>query len=178
MKIRPVFFVLLSVIALLIAFSIYSWPVKIQENINGITYRSNLTGYYEEMNIVIEGHYFRNLFKQNEFLGKFYIEGVDLPENLGQKENINIHFDRKGQGSLYYPGTQSDNGSGWFFVAAVYLDIRDMKVAVTLHEGVGTGSTQWGSAGGLVFAAPSDDRAEAVNITNELMKHWLKKPIK
>ncbi len=178
MKTKVLIIAFALLIMAIIAFGIYSWPVKIQENLDGITYRSNISGYSKEMNLIMDGHYYRNLFKQNEFLGKFYIEGIELPENLKQNGSINIYFDKNNQGSLYYQNIELGDGSDWFFVAAVYMDIKGKRVAVTIHEGAGTGSSQWSSAGGLIFAAPAKNRAEAIFLTNDLMEYWLKKPIR
>ena len=166
------------ILTIVIVSAIYFWPVSINENIDGILYRGNLPQYSENYTLVMEGHYYRNPFSKNEFLGRFYIDGIDLPDKLEQSGNVNIKFDKKGQGALYYQSNEPEDGLSWFSIGSVYFDINDQKVVVAVFDGAGTGSGEWNSGDGLIFAAPAANRSEALAVTNELMRFWLIKPIK
>ncbi|HPQ48043.1 MAG TPA: hypothetical protein PLP30_11785 [Clostridia bacterium] len=165
----------LVILGLVTAAAIYLWPVRIDRETDGILYRANLPSYSEEMVLRMDGSYFRKPFSDNEFLGIFHIDGIDLPDNLNPEGNVNIHFDKNGQGGLFY---MSPETAEWYSIGTVYFDLRSQKITVAIFEDAGTGSGDWSSAGGLIFSAPSQDRGEAVEITNELLDYVLIKPIK
>ena len=159
---------------LLIVLSIYSWPVRINEDIDGILFRGGISGNEKELTLHMDGHYYRNIFAQDEFLGVFDLEGLELPEDLKRTGSTSIHFNKSGYGSLFY----ETDSSVWVSIGTVFLDLKDRDIVFTIYDGAGTGSGSWSSAGGLIFSAPSEDRTEAAELANELMDSLLKVPIR
>lgn len=161
------------VLILLIILSIYSWPVRIKEDIDGILFRSDISGNETKLTLHMDGHYFRNIFSKDEYLGVFDLLGLSLPEDLKRTERTNMYFNKDGYGSLFY-----QNESEWLSIGTVFMNLKNREIVFTIYEGAGTEIGSWSSAGGLIFSAPSSNRQEAAKLANELMDSLLKIPVR
>lgn len=177
---RAILILFLSFAAVLVtsmvAGLIYNWPIKIDKSINGILYRAGNSEYIEERTLVIDGHYSRRIFKSDEFFGTFYIEGIELDESIDLTD-ASILFGSKMGGQLYYFDNRTNSGSGIITLGSVFMDARGDKVVVNIFDNFMNNYKTWNSGDGLIFAAPAEDRKQAVDITNELMSELLIKDI-
>ncbi|MBN1623238.1 MAG: hypothetical protein JXN10_08330 [Clostridia bacterium] len=176
MKRKATIFVSIIIVslALLSFFAFYSFPAKISGNIEGVLYQCNNGEFSENLTLEIDGHYYRNLFKGNEFLGIFNVMGLDIEGSPERRGNVSIRFNKNNQGSLYY--LNNDQGD-WQHIGVVYFSIPGPQVVLLVHEQADSG-TQWGSDNGFVFAAPAVTRDQALEITNNFMDYVLETPIK
>lgn len=177
-KIILISIAVVALLALLISWAIHAWPVRIQTTLEGVLTRGGISSFSEEYTLEIDGRYYRNLFRDDEFLGTFAIKEIELRKDFNREETVSIRFDENGRGHLYYPVEEPDGGPGIYYVSMVFMDIKDMKVAMGIHEETASGQSGWGSSGGLIFAAPAKSRSQAIEITNELMDEILILPIK
>lgn len=161
------------IVAGLITWAIYSWPVKMDQTINGITYRCGELDSSEKMTLVLDGHYYRHIFKSDEYIGKIYIKEMELKDGINKQNIANISFSMKIGGGLYYQDFGNESGSGYTFFGHVLLNPNGPEVVITVQDESGG----WNSEDGIVFAAPASDRLQAISLTNELMDAVLTLPI-
>ena len=164
---------LIIIVAGLITWAIYSWPVKVDQTINGITYKCGELDYSEKMTLVLDGHYYHHIFKSDEYIGKIYIVEMELKDSISKQNITNITFSMKIGGGLYYQDFSNQSGSGYTFFGGVLLNPKGPEVVITIQDESGG----WNSGNGIVFAAPASDRAQAISLTNELMDDVLTLPI-
>ena len=93
--------IIIAILALLSFLAIYSFPVKISGNIGGVLYQCDNGEFTEKLTLEIDGHYYRNLFKGNEFLGVFNVMGLDIGGSPERRDNVSIRFNKNKHGSLY-----------------------------------------------------------------------------
>jgi hypothetical protein len=128
-------------------------------------YRLGSGSLVENIDINVNGYFSRGLFKGDRFEGTI---------NIGDKElqKLDMMFAKDKGGILfYYDETTGDYTSH----GQIYFDNKREKIAITVFDQSRQDKSKknWSSNNGLMISAPANNRAEALEISNELLKETL-----
>lgn len=158
----------LPIILILVTYSFWvTFPKQIEKTLQGIYYQLGNEEELYEVTIHIDGAIRRGLFGEKTFEGVLDIEDEELPVSKGER-NVTIKFNGDGHGVIVYSGFRNGNpythGYGSIFVNHNFREITILK-----------GS--WNAEKGYMITAPAKNYYEALTISNELMKNFLKIPL-
>lgn len=170
---------LLLVVAVLIFLIIYSLPISIDKELNGILFRAGASepDYSQPINIKIEGKYYRRLFTTYNFKGSIDVsewrQDADL-EVLQDKSSCTINIGKPVFEGYWDNNTHSFGHSidgGLFFMKP---DTNEIMIIVFERDETGQAGTA-GGQNGLYYAAPCNTREEALEIVNDIYPTFLGK---
>jgi len=155
-----------ALIILFIIFGIiYFYPRKISGEYNAIMYRLGDSNYSENIKVSINGYLSKGLLKGDNFEGN-----VTIGDNKLSK--INMRFDnfRRGLLSCYVESIGDYTSYG-----DMYSDkmMKEFTICVLEEDKQRKGGKTWSGTDGLMISAPASNRAEALEISNKLMKDIL-----
>ncbi len=128
----------------------------------------------EPIYINIDGKLQKSLTGSKTFTGTIDIHGEKIPVPLDQRELV-IKFQEDGAGHIIY--SYIENGiPGTYGYGTLYINKDFSEVTITTYERdeVNTSKGGWTSEDGFMITAPAITRAEALEISNKLMKDYLK----
>ena len=145
------------------AISVLPWWSDIDITLNGIQARIGDEEYTEEKEINIRGRYWRYLFRNDRFEGRVEVEGYDFTfdERMWLVQLSFQKYKYGGASVLGYMGYANGrflDGAVW----QIYSDPSFNKVLIINSDG---------NEGQLFISAPADNRAQAIDIANEL-ENW------
>jgi len=163
-------------IVLIIVFILYMiFPTKVDLTVEGVKYRlgTENRNILKPVTIQVNGTLHKSLTGTRTFKGTLYIEGEEIPTAAEQKE-LTIEFDPKAQGYLAFPNPPTYKPPYLSF-GMIYINNDFSQISITVHDKdlLNPGVGQWNSDDGFMIAAPAQNRAEALHISNELMKPTL-----
>ncbi len=150
------------IIVLVIIFFVYIYPKKIDREINAIMYRLGDSHYSENIQVDINGYFSKGLLKGDRF------EGVmTIGENKLTK--INLRFDKFNRGLLF---CYDENTGDYTSYGDMYSDqmMKEFTICILEEDIQGKGGKTWSPIDGLMVAAPANNRVEAIDMSNKLMK--------
>jgi hypothetical protein len=126
----------------------------------GIEFKSGNGLFEKKVSVKIDGWYSKKL-RGHEFEGSMFINDNELRE-------VNLKFDKYGNSSII--SYREDKGEYDFF-GELFVNGRFEKLAICVFEEdiEKAGASHWSSKGGLVVAAPAENRGEALKIASELI---------
>ena len=167
----------LLILTILSSLIIYSWPIRINKEIDGILFRADAsdTEYSDTMPVTINGKYYRSIFSYDRFVGEVYIR--DLHPDVGEetlKQRMTLDFNGEKPAILGYWKVNVGSFSDRINVGSIYMTPGVKKVMILVAEKDDYGG--YGGDTGLFYAAPCDNREEALIIVNEIIeKIWSKR---
>jgi hypothetical protein len=165
---RKIRVVSISILLILVAFSIwFIFPKHHTKTLQGISYQLGNEEAVQEVTISIDGKVKRGLFGKKTFEGVLEIQGEELPVPKGER-NLTIKFNENGFGIMGYAGF-TDEKPYTYGYGSIFANHDFTKV--TILKG------SWDAKDGNMITAPAKDYTEALNISNELMKDFLRKPL-
>lgn len=148
---------------------VYTHPKHINRSILGIEYRTgNPNGSTKPLTIQVNGTLQKSIKGVLTFHGTIELSGNSEP-NPNNNRTLTVHFDGPGEmGWMVYgwwekDGTPKTQGYGAIFINSNFSQV------VILEDQKG-----WTTTNSLTIAGPASNRSQAVSISNDLMKNWLK----
>ncbi|MBN2852144.1 MAG: hypothetical protein JXQ23_05345 [Clostridia bacterium] len=179
MKKPAILYFLLSFIILagLLTLIFTSFPKNIDRTFEAVKYRlgAENADYMEKTSYMIKGKYSHSLFGHS-FKGVIYENGEPISAFNNDDYDVTINFDETNQGLLYITGEYVSLIS----YGTIYIDQKFNQIAISLFEQAEDSAANektWNSADGLMIAGPAATREEALDISNELMKEVIHKPL-
>lgn len=155
-------------------------PKDVQLHAQGVKYQlgTDLSEQLVDVNIV--GKLSKSWDGERRFHGTIDIEGEDLPISENYR-NISSPFFDNGFAHIIYPHFQYDKytgaviGSSFYLFGAIVINEDFSKVAILVNDQDKTkdGAVGWSQENGQVVTVPATNRAEAINVSNEVMKDYL-----
>lgn len=144
---------------------IYFYPRKISREYNGLMYRLGDSDYSESIKISIDGYLSKGIIKGDKFAGMINIGDVQL-------QKIKMRFDNVGRGVIFYyeESTGMYNSYGDMFTAN---QLKEFTICVLEDDEQRSGGKSWIEKDGLMISAAADNRVEALEISNRLMRDVL-----
>lgn len=168
--------ILIIGVALITFIVISIYPQTIHLHAQGIKYRlgAEHTGDEKSVAIDMNGTVYTSLTGNKRFVGTISIEGeeIPVPENQRQLE-INLGKDLSGVMLYQY---NEDEGIGHFLYGTIFVNRSFREVTITVmdqYSAEGNQGGNWSGGDGLMISVPASDRAEALRISNRLMKDYL-----
>ncbi|MCT4566498.1 MAG: hypothetical protein N4A68_19565 [Maledivibacter sp.] len=173
-------FVWMSVLIVLIAYGIFAFPITINKEIPAVKYRLGDEESIENITIKIDGQYNRKLFLSDTFIGTIYIEGYEFTKDDSGFSNLkstlaDINFNRDGYGRYGYVKVNSDDLMN-LMEGEIFMKDKFSMFTMTIMEKDASDKSRsgWSSEKGLMISAPAKTRGDALNISNLLMKDFLR----
>lgn len=147
----------------------YTYPRHVARVMKGVEYRVGAGHpHIVPVTIRVHGTLRRSLTGLRTFQGILRISGASV-SHPDDNRPLTIRFDSNGAGIMAYGydlhGRPITHGAGVVFIN------HDMS-RLTIQEF--TPGAGWTATDGLTISAPARGRSEALQISNELMKKWLK----
>lgn len=146
---------------------IYTRPMEVSRTLDGLEYRTG-TGHNNvtPVKVNVNGSLRKSITGLTTFRGIIRVTGATQP-NPDNSRQLTIDFDRDGYAVMtygyYVQGTPIVHSYG-----VIFINHDFSKVTILENK------TGWIAANGLTISAPATDRNQAVNMSNQLMKTWLK----
>lgn len=145
----------------------YCYPRKLYSECSGIIYRLGDSNYSDDIKINLDGYYSKGLFTGDIFEGAI---------TIGEKKltKINMKFDKFKRGHLF---CYDENIGEYISYGDLFSNnrMKDFTIIVIEKDGKSKGSGSWTGKDGLMISAPANNRDEALEISNKLMKDVLGK---
>ncbi len=167
-------FLIAAFVVLLVLIStsvIYTYPRQLALSIEGVEYQLGAGQHHANpVRIQIDGQLRRGLTGRRTFRGIISIEGTSVP-NSDNRRQLKIEFGTNGQGLIQYAyfknGTPIIYTYGSIFANNNFSNITIQEFRINKND------EGWNAANGLMISGPANNRSQALNISNELMKSWL-----
>ncbi len=162
---------LVGVLIILVVAGIYGYPRHVTKTYDGIRYRLGDSESEEPIIISIDGYYNRNLISEDRFVGDLVVDGEKL-------EDIDVYFEKSGQGHIRYYKNVSDSDFQFYSYGNLFMDDKSNELTIALfkEDGQDSSTSHWNSRDGLMVAAPATTREEALVISSQLMEEQLRSP--
>ena len=147
----------------------YRTPKLVKVEYQGIYYQLGNQNTEEEIPVIFDGYLTRGLWLEDSFQGT-----ITVGEEILNKVDIRLPKDSPSV-IIYYDEATKD------YVSYGSLYTRDIKKSLTINifqYDKSTDSDGWSSADGYMLSAPAEDRREALELSNQLMKGHLIKELK
>jgi hypothetical protein len=120
--------------------------------------------------LVIEGRLKRSLFGNPSFKGEIFVEGEQIPVPWDQRE-VSIRFDGDGYAPLSY-FTVMDGSPACYTYGNLFVnrDFSAFTISKFARDTPDSSHAGWSSEDGFMVTAPAATRAEAIELSNELMR--------
>lgn len=166
--------ILIIGIALITFIVISIYPKTIHLHAQGMKYRLGAEHIGDEKSVAIDmnGTIYTSLTGNKRFVGTISIEGEEIPVPENQRQ-LEIHLGKDLSGIMRYQYNE-DEGISHFLYGTIFLNRSFREATFTvidyleLEEGNQGGN--WSGDKGLMISVPASDRAEALRISNHLMK--------
>lgn len=158
--------ILYTLIILLIIFStIYFYPRKINREYNAIMYRLGDVNYSENIKVRVNGYISKGLLKGDKYEGIVTIGDIKLSK-------INMRFDNFKRGLLF---SYVENKGEYTSYGDMFSNkmMKEFTICILEEDKKRKGGKTWSGIDGLMISAPASNRAEALEISNKLMKEAL-----
>ena len=155
-----------ALIVLFIMFSmIYFYPREINSEYDAIMYRLGDSNYSENIKVSITGYISKGFLKGDKFEGT-----ITIGDNKLSK--INTRFDNFGRGLLFcFDEDTGDYGSYGDMFSNKRM--KEFTICILEEDKQRKGGKTWSPVDGLMISAPASNRAEALEISNNLMEDVL-----
>ncbi|MBQ4553308.1 MAG: zf-HC2 domain-containing protein [Clostridia bacterium] len=135
-------------------------PRKIQRTCEALEWRCGDNEYSVKRTVTIDGVYYDYLFKDDQFKGKFIVEGYPFTSQA----SAHGYFIANHYGSMWHLDAHNlpDESLG-----SLLMRPNGKEFCVLIHEDGG-----WNGDGGLMLTGPATSREEAVKLTNKLSRKY------
>ena len=168
----------LSILIISIAFLAFTlisiYPQTTHLHAQGIKYRLGEEHIGEEKSIAIDmkGTVYTSLTGNKRFVGTISIEGEEIPVPENQRQ-LEIRLGKDLSGIMLYPYME-DEKIHHFLYATIFVNRSFREATFTVIDYLdlveGNQGGNWSGDDGLMISVPASDRAEALRISNHLMK--------
>ncbi|WP_211750449.1 hypothetical protein [Paenibacillus sp. Marseille-Q4541] len=174
---------ILTALSIVLVIKIYPKEVKINEQ--GIKYKlgDEQGGSEQLVDVNIEGHLYQTITGKRRFEGTIDIEGEEISVPVDQRK-LNIPFSDEGWGAIDYPYflyRKKDNAitdTAIYQYGSLVINRDFSKVSIMVAEQPkqpnGDMRVSWRSEDGQMITVPASSRSEAIRLSNEIMKEFLK----
>ena len=155
-----------------IVISIY--PKTIDLHAQGLKYRLGAEHIGDEKSVAIDmnGTVYTSLTGNKRFVGTISIEGEEIPVPENQRQ-LEIRLGKDLSGIMLYPYME-DEKIHHFLYATIFVNRSLREATFTVIDYLdlveGNQGGNWSGDDGLMISVPASDRAEALRISNNLMK--------
>lgn len=188
MKKLTVFLIILILIAIAVFVGINLSPKDVHISAQGFKYKlgNGNTESGKIVNVNVEGKLHKSLTGKRTFKGTLNIEGEDIPVPADQRQ-LNMPISQDGWGVISYPyfeykrasdgSPEAVNNTHIYQYGSLFINSDFSKVTILVSdqkESDGSGASSWSAEDGQMITAPASSRSEAIRLSNELMKDFLK----
>jgi hypothetical protein len=148
------------VICILCFYVYYTLPRAVNLSYEGIKYTVGNLQQQEQITMNIKGFYYNKLLTKDYFKGSITIEDETysrLKLLVGEQLQLISYRDYEGDGAIHCYGE-------------IFIDKKLENLTICKQ----TGKDDWNSENGIMVSAPAKNRAEALEISNKLMRNVLK----
>jgi hypothetical protein len=138
----------------------YNQTYVIKYTYDGIKYQSNNLNSGIPMSIEVDGVYKKGYFGNPDIFEGSIVLGGELCYGQYRHRSHEYAFNNYKMSQI-----ESDNFKGSFFINDMFKEIT-----ITLHEIESTGNESFSYNDGWLISAPSENREQAVNISNKLIQ--------
>ena len=166
---RKKYIIYIVIIVFLIIGALYFIPKKLYKEYSGIMYRLGDENYEENINISINGYISRGFFKEDKFEGTMKIGDKEL-------QKLDMRLTKNNGDLLFY---YDEDTRDYISYGQISLNKTREKITISVFEQSEQNKAKknWSSKDGLMISAPANNRIEALEISNELLKDVLEKMI-
>ena len=145
-----------------------TYPRHVAITIQGIQYQLGAASQrIRPVTLTVRGSRDRSLFGPEKFFGTVNISGASMPDR-GNGQYLQIVFAPGSGGILSYYESASPH---YYYYGALFPNQHFTRFTVTEWQ-QGPHGAGFDEANGLVISAPAKTRAQALRMSNELMKSW------
>lgn len=172
-KVKTIISAAVAVIAIVAAVIWFLYPKPILTEVKGVQYQLGDANpdYTENVTILIDGEFIRNLNGIRNFYGTVSIEGETLPVSEDRRD-LNISFDKDGRGAMEYNDINS--GKQYYLYGDLFIEGNFEKLTIAKYEDTSEAGRGWSSEDGIVISGPADNRQQGLEISEKLMRAFLK----
>jgi hypothetical protein len=159
------------VIAIFIAWNFY--PKNYKETLNGVYYQLGNNDVTENIKMHIDGKLRNHLFGDKKFEGKVKFEGEMVPSISKDRGDLEFWYE-KGVGTINSFGRTDENGvlvPDIYHYGIVYInnDFTQFTIKV-FYRNTDDDQGSWSKENGLMITVPADNRQEAQELSDKLIK--------
>lgn len=173
---KAIFIAITLVISASIIFAfVWFYPKTININAQGLKLRLGISnvGNEQTVNVNINGKLHRDIEANRIFKGIINIEGEEIPVPLNQRElEIHISDERYGAGDILYSYVEKIK-PGLYSYGLIIPKEDFSELSILVFDKNSDGSGSWSAQDGVLIAVPASTRAEAMEISNDLLKDYL-----
>lgn len=162
-------FIIFSGVFILFLLAVYFLPLqrKIDVKLDGVECRIGDNEYDKELSINVSGTYNDYLFKDDTFLGTITIEGYGDVWSISSGK---LRFSDNRSRLVILDKNNKTNDFGELVYRKGFNEIL-----ILVSEKIGENGSGWSSEDGVYIAAPAKNKAEAVNLSEELSENdkWI-----
>ncbi|MBO0586864.1 hypothetical protein [Sporosarcina sp. E16_8] len=167
---------LLFAVTLGVILSVKTFPKQYTVNLEGVKYQLGTENnhFTEPITIRIDGKLQQSLTGSKTFKGTIDIDDEKIPVPEDQR-GLEIMFQDNGGGPIVY--SYFENGRpGTYGYGVLYTNsnFSEVTIATFQKDETDLSNRGWTSENGQMITAPAANRTEALKISNELMKDYLK----
>lgn len=155
--------IIIVILLLIQGYFCYTFPRKISLSYNGIKYKVGDLGEQEQIKITADGYYYNKLFTKDSFEGSINIDNKIYP---GPKLSVDKQLQM-----VYYHNSQK--GGAFETYGEIFVGEKLKNLTICIQDA----QYGWNSKDGLMISAPAKNREDALEISNKLMKNYLKKKL-
>jgi hypothetical protein len=181
---RKIIYLLISLFIILALFALwYIYPKQVNKTFDGVLYQiGNDDKDIENVSIKVEGKLKKTPFGSKVFRGKIQINNEVLPTPKSDQEYIEINFGFAGEGGVIQNWEYNENpltSIGLYSYGILYIDDKFNELTIAKYDNPREqNGVMWNGEDGYVISAPTSTRSEALEMTNRLMKSFLREPLK
>lgn len=154
-------------------------PKRINYELDGIKYQlgaGNET-LAEPVKVRIDGYLNKSLTGALSFKGEIDLEGYPPPVPE-ENRRLSISFDKRHSGLVVYHTVKDGNLIGYSLgILHINDDMSQVSVSLYKEDPKDPSRKSWSGDDGLMISAPAQSREEALDLSNELMRPMLMRPL-
>ncbi|MFF2484631.1 hypothetical protein [Paenibacillus sp. NPDC058071] len=162
-----------AVLVLSVAAIWYLTPKRYNATLDGVYYQLGEEGIIENVKLHLNGKLRNHINGKKSFKGVVDVKGEKVPQIPKDQAELMLHYTGENFGSIVSPfRVNDDSGSiaaDMYFYGAAYINDAFSQFSIVLTNDK---DKQWTPTDGYMITAPAQNREEAIQISQALMKKF------
>ena len=169
--VKPIMFIIGMLVMLSLGYTAYRlYPRHVTLSLRGVQYQLHSLHHRRTVSLILKGTLHRSLFAKETFDGIISVRGATISDRDNGKP-LTIVFNVASGGTIIYTHW---NPLSMYEYGSIFTN-RDFNQFVILEfQPIGNG-TGWNAQTGIVIAAPAHTPQQAVDLSNVLLRTYLKR---